>query len=192
MSERDKKKFEQMLASHSAPTLLGVKCANLFAVNQTELSLTDIRMYFQSQSALKYVSVRFLCRCGERALLYVYHKELLEMWLSDERVLSFLEEYGYDRKLSTDEMLDILAQRISCYDFPHEMGIFLGYPVDDVIGFIENRGANCIFCGFWKVYSDPETARKTFDKYVRCRDYLCSRINHGAALTCAVENYRRN
>lgn len=187
MSERDRKRFEQMLAFHCAPTLLSVKCANLFAVKQTELSISDIEEYFSGRHA----SVRFLCRCSERALLYVYQKELLEMWLADERVLDFLEEYGYDRDLTTEQRLDILEQRISCTEFPHEIGIFLGYPVDDVIGFIENGGANYLFCGFWKVYSEPQKAKTEFEKYVYCRNYLCNRVNSGVDLHCAVESFRR-
>lgn len=222
MSERDRKKFEEMLAIHSAPTLLGVKCANLFAIKQTEISTHDIEMYFKSQKALNGLSVRCLCRCNSRALLYVYHKALLEMWLSDERVADFLENYGYLSSLDTNEKLDLLEKRISanaaptkipyaqrqptsdenttgairseaqCVSFPHEIGIFLGYPVDDVLGFIENEGANYLFCGFWKVYSNPEGAQKAFDDYVYCRQYLCNTIKHGVDLYSAVENFRRN
>lgn len=180
MSEKDQRKFEKMLAFHSAPTLLGVKCANLFAVDQTELSARDIKQFFGSKDALKGLSVRSLCSCNKRALVYVYHNALLDMWLSNERVTAFLEEYGYDRSLSIDEKIDILEQRISCEGFPHEIGIFLGYPVDDVIGFIENGGANYLFCGFWKVYSDPEGAKKLFDEFVHCREYLCNKIKDGA------------
>lgn len=40
--------------------------------------------------------------------------------------------------------------------FPHEIGLFLGYPVEDVKGFIENKGENCVKCGAWKVYCNPE------------------------------------
>lgn len=192
MSEYERKRFEEMLAFHSAPTLLGVKCANLFAVHQNEFSADDIEEYFGSMGALKGLSVRCLCRCKSRALVYVYQKELLEMWLLNERTAAFLEGYGYSRTLTINEKLDILEQRISCENFPHEFGVFLGYPLDDVLGFIENKGANCLFCGFWKVYSDPEGAQKTFNDYVNCRDYLCNNIKHGVDLYSAVVNFRRN
>lgn len=121
MSEHDRKKFEQMLAFHSAPTLLGVKCANLFAVKQTELSISDIESYFCGQTALQCLSVRFMCICRERALLYVYHKELLKMWLYQKRISEFLQRYGYDMELSVEEKLGILEKRISCGSFPHEI-----------------------------------------------------------------------
>ena len=191
MSERDRKKFEQMLAFHSAPTLLGVKCANLFAIKQSELSVSDIEEYFRNNTTLRSLSVYVMCRCKERVLLYVYHKELLKMWLSEKRVSQFLENCGYEKELSAEEKLGILEERISCGSFPHEIGIFLGYPVDDVLGFIENKGANYLFCGFWKVYGDVSGAKKTFDEYVHCRDYLCNNIKHGVELDRAVSNFRR-
>lgn len=45
---------------------------------------------------------------------------------------------------------------------PHEIGLFLGYPLDDVKSFIKNKGKNCICCRYWKVYHHPEQAQKTF------------------------------
>lgn len=47
-------------------------------------------------------------------------------------------------------------------DFPHEIGLFLGYPLEDVQGFIENRaeGYKCVGC--WKVYGDEEYAKQEF------------------------------
>ncbi len=54
-----------------------------------------------------------------------------------------------------------LSQRLCCEeDFPHEIGVFLGYPLADVIGFIQNRGKNFTACGYWKVYTDPTAAQE--------------------------------
>ena len=53
-------------------------------------------------------------------------------------------------------------------DFPHEIGVFLGYPLADVIGFIQNRGKNFTACGYWKVYTDPTAAQAEFARYKKC------------------------
>lgn len=64
-----------------------------------------------------------------------------------------------------------LQERLAVQDdFPHEIGVFLGYPVEDVVGFIENAGQNCKCCGCWKVYCDECTAMRTFAKFRKCRD----------------------
>ena len=98
-----------------------------------------------------------------------------------------LEEYGYTSDMATEEMLDMLASRISCGSFPHEIGAFLGYPVGDIRGFISNSGKNCLLCGYWKVYENAENAQQTFEKYDRCREILFDRLNHGLDLFQAVK-----
>ena len=58
-------------------------------------------------------------------------------------------------------------------DFPHEIGLFLGYPAEDVSGFIRH-GARCAKCvGTWKVYGDEESARKKFALYQKCTRLYC-------------------
>ena len=70
---------------------------------------------------------------------------------------------------TADELLAQLAERLCCeQDFPHEIGVFLGYPLADVIGFIQNRGKNFTACGYWKVYTDPTAAQAEFDRYKKC------------------------
>ena len=74
-------------------------------------------------------------------------------------------------------------------DFPHEIGVFLGYPLEDVIGFIRNKG-QCFCClGCWKAYSNEAQARRVFALYEKCRNvYLsCYRRGFGVArLTVAA------
>ena len=63
-----------------------------------------------------------------------------------------MERYGYT-DTSVDGAIEWLRMRLASGDgFPHEIGLFLGYPVEDVLGFIENAGQNCKCCGCWKVY----------------------------------------
>ena len=74
-----------------------------------------------------------------------------------------------------EEMLDALQLRLTCGAFPHEIGLFLGYPPEDVEGFRLHRGRDYKLCGCWKVYSDVEGARQCFRRYDRCRAALCRR-----------------
>ena len=62
----------------------------------------------------------------------------------------------------------------------HEIGLFLGYPLEDVQGFIENCGKNYRLCGCWKVYGDPQAALRCFARYEKCaRVYLqCYQNGH--------------
>ena len=81
-----------------------------------------------------------------------------------------LERYGYT-DTSADGAIERLRMRLASGDgFPHEIGLFLGYPVEDVLGFIENAGQNCKCCGCWKVYCNECEAVRTFARYKKCRD----------------------
>ena len=184
MSERERQSFERTLAFHSAPALLGIKCANLISVAADPGDMHDYRQEFERRSGLK---MCILCRCRGRRLLYVYHEMLLEMQLRQPEILRFLAQYGYTEDMDLPQMLAALAARMQCGHFPHEIGVFLGYPLADVQGFIANNGRNCLLCGCWKVYSDPESARRTFANYDRCREILCDKLQQGCEFFRALE-----
>ena len=184
MSELERRSIEHTLAVHSAPALLGIKCANLISVSIDESDMYDYRQEFESRSKLR---MRVLCQCRERQLLYVYHETLLAMQLSQPEIRAFLTQYGYTEDMNLQQMLGTLARRMQCERFPHEIGIFLGYPLADVQGFIENNGKNCLLCGCWKVYNDPESARRTFANYDRCREILCDKLQQGCEFFRALE-----
>ena len=62
-------------------------------------------------------------------------------------------------------------------EFPHEVGLFLSYPPEDVKGFLEHRPCKCVGC--WKVYENEEAARKTFAKYKACTRVYCRQLASG-------------
>ena len=70
----------------------------------------------------------------------------------------------------------------SSAEFPHEVGLFLSYPPEDVKGFVENRAANAKCTGVWKVYGDERQARQTFAKYKKCTQVYCERWQSGSGL----------
>ena len=86
------------------------------------------------------------------------------------------------------KLLFLYNGRISASeDFPDEIGLFLGYPVDDVTGFIQNKGRNYLLCGYWKVYSDENRARRIFSNYDKCRNYLCNKLAQGESIYQALK-----
>lgn len=71
-------------------------------------------------------------------------------------------KFGYSKLTTLGEYLMRLSKRLNENgDFPHEIGLFLGYPVKDVEGFIENKGENFLLCGCWKVYSNAGRAKNS-------------------------------
>lgn len=188
MSDTERRNFGHLLAYHTAPTLLGIKCASLLSLSRRKFDVDENSCYFNRRTAAKGLKSRVLCGCGGRVLLLIYKETLLEKRLSDSKVRRLLELFGYGKDFMPEECLDRLSQRIQCSgEFPHEIGLFLDYPVEDVVGFIRHKGHKYKLCGCWKVYGCEEAARKTFANYDKCRKYLCNKLNEGADIYQALK-----
>ena len=188
MSDIERRNFGHLLAYHTAPTLLGIKCASLVSLSQIEFDVDEQLCYFNRRTAARGLKSRVMCGCGGRVLFLIYNEALLEKRLSDGEVRGLLKRFGYGENFTLEECLDRLSQRIrGSGEFPHEIGLFLDYPVEDVVGFIRNKGGNYKLCGCWKVYGSEESARRTFANYDKCRKYLCNKLNEGADIYQALK-----
>lgn len=187
MSEVERRSIDNDLAFHSAPTLLGVKCANLISFDKNEYIMAEYLRDITEKLADIGLNALQLCKCRKRTLVYIYNKKMLSAWLGMPQVGDFLSEYGYTADMSIEEKLKKLSEHMSCGSFPHEIGAFLGYPICDIRGFINNSGKNCLLCGYWKVYENAEKAQQTFDEYDRCRNILFDRLNNGLELFQAIK-----
>lgn len=138
--------------------------------------------------------------CG--ALIYAWRPTALARALADARATELLRSEGYDLA-DTDACISHLAARIAaaskrsdatcaldraCAEscpcaFPHEVGFFLGYPAEDVLGFIEHDGRNFLALGPWKVYANLEHALATFEGYRRCTERCRRRYASGHSLS---------
>lgn len=154
---------------HCAPTLAGIKTGSIFtctyeskeALNRT-LRQMNRRL---GPKGLRVLPLRF---SQKKALIYLYRPKGLSEDLSDSMAAELLQRYGYHTE-SCDRCVVRLAQKLRQEEeFPHEIGLFLGYPPEDVYGFIENKACGCKCVGCWKVYGDEEAAKKKFAQYKKC------------------------
>jgi len=181
---------EEMLVRHCSPTLAGLKTGNMFtcAFENTENMKDEVRKLngLLVKKGLRVLPLRYR---NNRALIYVYRPVKLSEDLKNDIACRLLEERGY-QFTAPDRCIVRLIQRLSeSEEFPHEIGLFLGYPPEDVCGFIENKADTCKCVGCWKVYSDEDTAKKLFAKYKKCTDVYCTLFANGRSierLTVAV------
>ena len=163
--------FEAVLVRQCAPTLAGVKPGSIFCFNHSPLEVSRQKVcQWNKQLAPFGLTVQILLErpSSSSVIVFVYRHNRLEQMLSDDAYQSFLAQAGYERT-NLDDLLEQLAQRLRTQpEFPHEIGVFLGYPLRDVIGFIENHGRNFTCCGFWKSYGDPAEMQVCFACYRRC------------------------
>ena len=162
--------IEEYLINHCSPTLASIKTANL--INVSFESFDDLLLSVNRMNEIlssKGIELLILKRCEKSALVYMVRLTLLQRDLNKSGVGEFLSEYGY-ASVDAAYCVSRLKMRLNCGDgFPHEIGIFLGYPLGDVTGFIKNAGQNSLCSGCWKVYCNECEAMKTFSKYEHCR-----------------------
>lgn len=176
--------LEQWIIENCAPTLAALKTGNLFSCpcDMAEDLIFELQK-LNDELNPKGVFLEMLTRCEGRALIYAYRPERLWKDLSTERVQKLLSAYGYTIS-SVESCLGRLRARLSqCTCFPHEIGVFLGYPIDDVIGFIRHGGRNCKFCGLWKVYCNEAQAQKTFAAFRKCSAVYARVFAEGRSIT---------
>lgn len=173
--------FDRYLIEHCSPTLASLKTASLFTY-RFEGDLHSTLAAWNGVFAEKGIELLVLRRKENTALIYVCRRSKLEKDLQRPGVDRLLANFGYT-DISVDGAIAHLKNRLAeKEDFPHEIGIFLGYPLEDVIGFIENAGQNCKCSGCWKVYCNECEAMRTFAQYKKCRDVYLRLWNAGRSI----------
>lgn len=160
---------EEALIKYCSPTLAGIKTGSLFSCSyRTEAELSSFLRYWNI--ALRDKGVRIIpLRVREgKALIYVYRPTQLKSSLQDDEARDLLEARGYCAQSCAGCLSHLISRLTYSEDFPHEIGLFLGYPCEDVRGFIDNKAACAKCVGCWKVYGDEQKAQKQFDRFKKC------------------------
>lgn len=118
----------------------------------------------------------------KRALIYVYRPAKLFSDLQNETAWHILCQRGYRAGSPEQCIVQLMKQMEQQNGFSHEVGLFLGYPPEDVCGFMENKAQCCKCVGCWKVYGDEEQAKKTFAKYRKCTRVYLTRYAEGSTI----------
>lgn len=162
--------LERAVIAHGSPTLARLKLGSLFSVSCQEIGFESELERLNALFEPKGLVLTVLREREGRALMYLYRTSELAGALKCPLVQAFLRECGYD-SFDMEDVLQCLRARLELSEeFPHEIGVFLGYPLSDVIGFIRNDGQNCICCGCWKVYSNECEALRAFARFRKCKE----------------------
>lgn len=163
------------------PTLLGEKPMHVFCFNNgfkymTEV-LNDFKFFFENHSTLKYIIV---ASDNSSIKVIVYNISTMEKLLNDKRTIQFLSNYGFKHSKDPSFYMNILAQELKKNKIPAEFGIFFGYPIKDVMGFIGHPSLKHVKTNAWKVYGDPKISDIIFSRFKAAEDIileLCQSIS---------------
>lgn len=178
--------FAAYLALEAAEVVEGEKPGNLVnLVNRTRAcGLNPYRLWKEHGASLLAGSglqgIAMVDR-GNSLLLYLYREDLLARLLEKKGVSIILRKQGYDPTTSPQKILQQLGQRILGHDFPHEIGIFLGYPLKDVLAFMGHIRLAFSCQGPWRIYGNPRASLELADRFRECRSRMADRL-------CATAN----
>lgn len=172
------------LAYETAEILAGVKPASLINLvdRPHHCGRNFYRLWRECGSALLEKSGligRELVDRGDSLLLLVYAPELLDALLQRPATRAMLHRAGYAQTATTMAVLDELQQRCRAGEgFPHEIGIFLGYPLKDVAAFLGWAAIPFTVQGPWKIYGQPEKSLDLAATHQRCRERMVHKLAH--------------
>lgn len=180
----DAEYLQCLIAYHAAPTLQGLKPATLICPGA---GWRDLR------GALEECGPRLFTAFGVRIasftnhagslLLLIYNPLLLKNTLAAREVAELLAEAGYEiPDGSVEPLLAHLSRKCCCKKFPHEIGVFLGYPPADVRRFMAEGGQSCPNAGCWKAFGDAAGAATSSARFRRAKLLAAKLIVGGADL----------
>ena len=177
---------EEIVIQHCSPTLAGMKTGSLFSCAYDAQEAIDMDVEELNKRFAKKGLQVIILKYARRALIYIYRRIQLAKDLSHPKAKQILSSRGYDID-DIDSCIRQLKNRFENYaEFPHEVGLFLGYPPEDVEGFIRFGGRNCKCFGCWKVYGNIEAAHQCFERFKNCTACYCERYHRGCPLDALV------
>ena len=174
---------DEMVVRQCAPTLASIKTGSLFNApfDTREKMQQSIRRLNQMLKAYGIRVLPLRWKDGKE-LIYLYRPSRLARDLQDKTAQKLLRECGYTCS-DPDQCICNLIMRLSRgNEFPHEIGLFLGYPPEVVRGFIEHRECDLKCVGCWKVYGDEAKAQKTFRLFRKCSRIYRQRFQNGTPI----------
>ena len=180
--------LESQLALQCAPMIVGMKMSNLFVTEPR--SIRALRSLLKGSGISLYV----LTSTRNKVTLFLFQDKWLTSHVLGEKEQALLKRLGYREGLGLTGLMLEFRRRYAAYlrgetEFPHEMGVFLGYPIEDVEGFIDNKGNNFLYSGYWKVYENVDEKKEIFELYEIAKETLVRLLAGGVSITEIIDTY---
>ncbi|KNF07066.1 hypothetical protein CLPU_27c00040 [Gottschalkia purinilytica] len=179
--------MEHFITYLISPVITGIKPSSTITLSNSTKNIYEIWNLYGEKFLNKFgLESLVLKKFPEGAVILIYNRKVLEQHIFINENKEFLCELGYGKDLTLKDCLLCLKHKFEQVSFPHESGIFLGIPINDVKGFINNR--NCLLCGYWKVYDDCEKAKEIFKLYDKSKEIILTNILKGENLELMIKS----
>jgi hypothetical protein len=176
--------FFRWLAVELAPTIYGEKPGTLLNLMNTSRFPMKTLWLEYGRSLLTNSNIEWIVLKDEPGSMKIlfYRVDLLTNYVNDSKIRGFLEDLGYHTAMDLQDMLLCFKERFQdiC---PHEMGIFLGIPLKDVMGFM-GMSEECRTCqGMWQIYGDPVSSLSIMQRMEAMKSQAADWMMEGREVT---------
>ena len=148
--------------------ILGSKPAEIINVpgskEEKKIKLSKIEAFFSNCSRITYRIIT--THDGGKRVLFINEKSM-EKVLVNKRCINFLKFVGYSSDYELNDYMNELVFRLQSEEFPHEIGVFLGYPLKDVLGFMGYGKNELVEVKNWRIYGDKEISYEVYNNFMR-------------------------
>lgn len=176
--------MEKLIIFHAKQIQYKVKVAKILTFrNEYKNAYKNYSVYALPILEMMHLKSFIISKNQEYFTVFIYDEELLNAILKNKQVKNCLKCYANYPMLSTvEEYLLFLQKRFITQACPDEIGIFLGYPVEDVISYIQKEGREFLCCKHWKVYHNMDKSLALFAEI----DTVCEKVAN-MLLPCNLE-----
>lgn len=182
-----KNNMKMQVATHCAQVLAGVKPSNAVTLDRK-----DTRALIQNLYGTE-IQCRLIYAGEKKCIWLLYREQELKQYLMKKKHQDFMKSCGY-QSFQLKNIFSGLGKNYREYkngnkEFPHELGLILGYPLCDVEGFIKYQGSNYLYSGYWKVYGNARQTKQLFSVYDLVRYQIIKQVEYGKPLLEIVASY---
>lgn len=162
--------FIKRIVELIGPVILGIKPAEILSFPYDDMNFEDKMLQIENffTECKKIDLVKFTYKTKSVKVIF-YNSKSLEKTLKDKRNSKILKSMGYPKVYNLKQYLDHLVSKMSEGSIPHEIGIFLGYPLKDVLGFLGHPSLKLTKVNGWRVYGDPRISDEKFKEFISAK-----------------------
>ncbi|MHB1407046.1 MAG: DUF3793 family protein [Desulfitobacteriaceae bacterium] len=171
-------------------TLAGAKPAEIltFPLNKGQIRSADWERSRASFLAQRLLGLREIRKANGTEQVFFYHGDALDEALTHQPHLNFLQGQGYPLHYKREDYLDLLIAKLQGENFPHEIGLFLGYPLKDVLGFMGHPALKLVKTRGWKVYGSERLSDLRYESFQDARNMVLTIMSDILSVRLKREN----
>ena len=172
--------FEKWLFVSVASVLLAGKSGELLMINADKYGLNVDRLTERISALSETWGFSFLviCRCDVCARVVIYNRTKVQEALSQVSEWTF-NKLGYPNDIGPNKFLEEIGRRWqNTGEIPHEIGLTLGYPAKDVLGYMGLTCSRCTGTCGWRVYGDTVPSLRRGRQYGRAKKQAVAFVNN--------------